>query len=246
MQMHCNDRPPSLSQLDPTLSEGLARVVEKTLAKNPDARYANADELLADLVNLSRGRPTSLVVHPPLPQHDSSRVQQFVFQWEMGSSPAQLWPFVANTDRLNQAMGLPAARFTTQVDPERGVRRFAETRIAGQKIAWEEHPFEWIEGRRMSVLRQFFDRPVSLVCQRGRVTAPQRRWVYAGPPSSIGAGQLARLFAGQSRDRHQSSECIDAHLSTDRRIHCWRQGQRSDRRCFSPHHGTLSPAAEPS
>ncbi|MDA1053443.1 MAG: serine/threonine-protein kinase [Planctomycetota bacterium] len=159
LNQHSHDPIPSLAKFKPGISSGIERVVEKTLAKNPDARYENAGALLVDLENLLHGNATSLVLHPVIPQRNAASTLEFEFTWTLSSSAAQLWPFVANTDRLNQAMGLPPARFSTSNDPERGVRRFAETRIAGQRIAWEEHPFEWIEGRRMSVLREFLHGP---------------------------------------------------------------------------------------
>lgn len=155
LHQHCNDPIPSLTKLKPEIASGLESVIQKSLAKNPDARYADADALLVDLENLRHGQATSLGVHPQLPPYDKTRLVEYEFSWTLTSTAAQLWPFVANTDRLNQAIGLPPAIFTTRLDPQRGVRRFAETRIAGQKIAWEEHPYEWIEGRRMSILREF-------------------------------------------------------------------------------------------
>lgn len=167
MHKHCNEPAPSLSKLKPVIASGLERVIEKSLAKNPDARYANADALLVDLENLRLGQATSLMIHPKMPEHDPAKVFAYEFSWTLTSSPAQLWPFVANTDRLNQAIGLHPATYTTRVDPQLGVRRFAETRVAGQQLAWEEHPYEWIEGRRMSILREFskgpFDWFVSVV-----------------------------------------------------------------------------------
>jgi serine/threonine protein kinase/class 3 adenylate cyclase len=159
LNKHCHDPVPSLAKFKPAIGSGVEQVVEKTLAKNPDARYTDAEALLVDLENLLHGKANSLAIHPRVPDRDSGKTLEFEFTWTLTSSAAQLWPFVANTDRLNQAMGLPSAHFSTRVDPERGVRRFAETRIAGQRIAWEEHPFEWIEGRRMSVLRQFTHGP---------------------------------------------------------------------------------------
>jgi len=155
LHQHCNDPIPSLTDLKPEIGSGLESVVRKSLAKNPEARYADADALLVDLESLRHGQATSLVLHPQLPEHDSARTVAYTFSWALTSSPAQLWPFISNTDRLNQAIGLPPARYSIRNDPVRGVRRFAETRIAGQALAWEEHPYEWIEGRRMSILREF-------------------------------------------------------------------------------------------
>lgn len=155
LNKHCHEPPPSLKQIRPDASEATIHVVEKCLSKNPDARYADAAELLADVEKLLTGEPTSMLAHPAMPDTHSSEVLEFTFSCDLESSPAQLWPYVSNTDRVNHALGLPSVRYTTRVDPERGVERFAEAKIAGQTIRWQEHPYEWIEGRRMSVLREF-------------------------------------------------------------------------------------------
>ena len=39
------------------------------------------------------------------------------------------------------------------------MRRFGPVRLAGMQIEWEEHPFEWVEGSRMGVLREFSSGP---------------------------------------------------------------------------------------
>jgi serine/threonine protein kinase/class 3 adenylate cyclase len=155
LNKHCHEPAPSLKQLRPEISEATASVVEKCLAKNPDARYADAAELLGDVERLLTGEPTSMLLHPAMPDSHGGDVLEFAFSCDLDSSPAQLWPYVANTDRVNHALGLPSVRYTTRTDPQRGVERFAEAKIAGQRIAWQEHPYEWIEGRRMSVLREF-------------------------------------------------------------------------------------------
>ncbi len=159
LNQHCNAAPPSLKQLCPQISDALVRTVESCLAKNPAARYADAGALLVDLENILRGDPTSLGLHPPILSLDDPDVMRFEHAWEFVSSPQQLWPYVSNTDRVNHAIGLPAVTYTTRQDPIHGVQRFAETKVAGQRIRWQEHPYEWIEGRRLSVLREFTHGP---------------------------------------------------------------------------------------
>jgi len=39
------------------------------------------------------------------------------------------------------------------------VRRFGRFRKAGLSFAWEEHPYEWVEARRMGVLREYSEGP---------------------------------------------------------------------------------------
>jgi serine/threonine protein kinase/class 3 adenylate cyclase len=157
--MHCNDTPPGLQKLNPAISDGACQIVEKCLAKSPEARYVNAGALLADLERVLRGEPTSITVHPHLPRHDPERLICFHWTWQLDASPEQLWPHVSNTERVNRAAGVPAVQFTSRVDFGQGVRRFGRFRKAGMVAAWEEHPFEWIEARRMGVLREYTQGP---------------------------------------------------------------------------------------
>jgi serine/threonine protein kinase/class 3 adenylate cyclase len=160
MALHCNEPPPPLRKLNPALSEAVCRVVEKALAKSPDARYPSAGAMLLDLERLLRGEPTSLAVHPRLPACDPRRLVEYDFTWELEASPQQLWPYVANTDRLNRAAGLPAVSFTTRADPDNRVRVHATLRKLGLTVAYEEHPFEWVEAQRHAVLREFSQGPI--------------------------------------------------------------------------------------
>ncbi len=159
MNQHCQDPLPSLRQLCPELSDACITVVEKCLAKNPDARFADASALQADLERLLHGEPTSMLLHPATPSSNGGEIMEFRFICDLSASPAQLWPYVSHTDRVNHAVGLPTVTYTTRTDPQRGVERFAEVKVLGQKMAWQEHPYEWIEGRRLSVLREFSSGP---------------------------------------------------------------------------------------
>ncbi|WP_425613429.1 protein kinase [Anatilimnocola sp. NA78] len=157
--MHAFEDPPAIRKLNPLLSEQVAAIVHKCLAKHPGDRYADAAHLVRELERLLRGEISDVSLRPILPPHDASKLVANQMTWELASSPEALWPYVANTERLNRAIGLPPVEYTTQHDAERGTRRFGTIRVAGMKMTWEEHPFEWIEGRRMSVLRQFASGP---------------------------------------------------------------------------------------
>jgi class 3 adenylate cyclase len=159
MAMHANDEPPGLATLNPAISGGTCQLVSKCLAKAPEARYAHAGALLRDLERLLRGEPTSITVHPRLPASDPKNVLDYDFRWDLEASPGQLWPHVSNTERLNRAVGLSAVQFTTEAEPERGVRRFGKIRKLGITVGWQEHPFEWIAPNRMGVLREYSQGP---------------------------------------------------------------------------------------
>jgi serine/threonine protein kinase/class 3 adenylate cyclase len=168
IHQHASEPPPPMQRLVPALSDGVCRLVEKTLAKSPDQRHANAGELLRDIERLLRGEPASITVHPRLPEFDPRRVVDYDWHWDLEASPRQLWPLISNTDRLNRAVGLPPIEFRAEAGGEKeseaaglkpAVRRFGQLRKMGLKITWQEHPFEWVEGRRLGVLREFSGGP---------------------------------------------------------------------------------------
>ena len=208
--MHCGEPPPPLQWFNRGVSDGVCRVVEKALTKEPGGRYANAGSLLRDLERLLHGEPTGLAAHPALPACDPRDVLRYDFQWELESPPRRLWPLVTDTDRLNRAVGFSPIRQTVRHDPGRGVRRFAEGRKAGMVEAWEEYPYEWVEPRRMSVLREYSRGPfkwlvseVELTPRAGGGTTlthrlclePRGRWIRAG--SLAGVGVLLRRNFGR-------------------------------------------------
>ena len=152
---HCNEPPPRLAAMNVEVSDGVARVIDRALAKHADDRYADAGAMLRDMESLLEGRPTDLTIHPRLPACDPQQVVQFEFRWELESSPRQLWPLVTNTDRFDRAIGFPPLNIKTRYEEGRGARTFIEGRKAGMVEVGEEHPYEWIEPRRMGVFREY-------------------------------------------------------------------------------------------
>ena len=154
-RMQCDAPVPKLRTFNASVSDDIQQVVEKCMAKSADARYQNALELLQDLDGLLDGTSTSIALHPAVPEVNIPGKLRYQFQYTLRSSPEALWPYLSNTDRVNHAIGLPAIRYRTFQDPKLGLRRIASVRAMGMNMEWEEHPYEWIEGRRLSVLRQF-------------------------------------------------------------------------------------------
>ncbi len=158
---HAKEAPPPVQSLNPGVSDGLNRIIARCLAKRPQDRPADAGELLEELERHARGEPVQVVVHPRLPTPGGA-VVQYDWTWELNATPEQLWPYVSNTERLNRASGVPAVEFRSEameatvgdgVRPP--LRRFGLFKVAGFTNAWQEHPFEWIEGRRLGVLREY-------------------------------------------------------------------------------------------
>ena len=155
MAQHRAEPVPDLKALVPWVSDAAASIVARAMAKRPEHRYADAREMLVDLERLTRGEPTGLEMHPRLPSGDHRDVVRYDWRWELEANPRSLWPVVSNTERFNRAIGLSAATFDDQADPEGGSRKTGRMRRAGLEFAWREHPFEWVEGRRMGVVREF-------------------------------------------------------------------------------------------
>lgn len=64
LMMHLNDPLPDIRELNPDVSPGLAAVIEKALAKDPNGRYASAAEMAAALRALSE-EPAAAAASPP-------------------------------------------------------------------------------------------------------------------------------------------------------------------------------------
>lgn len=153
--MHCFDPPPDVQKRNRQISERTSLLLTRMMAKQPKDRPADASQVLRELEAILLGTPADIEDHPRLPNKNTDKLWSRVFQWDLKSTPNQLWPYVCDTDRLNRAVGLPSVIYRTVTDPNRGIRKFGSFKIGGMKVEWEEHPFEWVEGKRMGVLREF-------------------------------------------------------------------------------------------
>ncbi len=157
--MHLYDRPPSVQQFNPKISDACVSIVNRALAKEPEKRFVDATQFSREIDRVLRGTPSDIETHPKMPEHRADKLWKKTEHWELASDPEEIWPYVSNTERLNRAIGLPAVTYRTQYDEQRGIRKFGSFRISGVQVAWEEHPFEWIEANRMGILREFQSGP---------------------------------------------------------------------------------------
>jgi hypothetical protein len=80
-------------------------------------------------------------------------------EWRLRASADKLWPYVADTQRLNAALGLPQWEFQDERTPI-GKKRTGRMTYMGMEISWDERPYEWTEGKELSVERAFHNGPV--------------------------------------------------------------------------------------
>ena len=131
-----------------------------------------------------------------------SRPVSYVWRWELGASPLELWPLVADTDRFNRDTGLPMVTDARAPGEVLGPGRHRlRMRLAGVPIEWEESPFEWVVPSRFGGVRRYGRGPLremtvqleleALATARTLLTYRVRAW----PRGIIGAASV-RLQIG--------------------------------------------------
>lgn len=153
--MHVMDPVPAIRQFEQSVTERTAEFVTRALAKEPADRFANAAEFLEAISQLQSGSVADAVQHPSVPVHESESIIDVELSWNLKSSRQELWPYISHTERINEALGLPAVAYSNRRNEEGQLHRFGSVRAAGMTIKWQEHPFEWVEESRFGVLREF-------------------------------------------------------------------------------------------
>src|SRR2546423_9968382 len=89
-------------------------------------------------------------------------LHEFNYRWEFNleSSPEQLWPLVADTNRFNRDTGVPSIQMVQ--DPQlKNARRHLQLNAFGIPVEWEEQPFEWVRPHRFGVARTYSRGPIA-------------------------------------------------------------------------------------
>lgn len=90
--------------------------------------------------------------------------RNFHYRWEyeLESSPEQLWSFVADTNRFNRDAGMPSLKPAAGKRQRlRNARRRLRFSFLGVPVEWEEQPFEWIKPSRFGVVRKYSKGPIA-------------------------------------------------------------------------------------
>src|SRR3989440_2515460 len=126
--------------------------------------------------------------------------KEFNYRWEfdLESSPEQLWPLVADTNRFNRDTGVPAVQMV-QDSRLKNARRHLRLSVFGIPVEWEEQPFEWVRPHRFGVIRRYSKGPMSELrvrvellprtVDRGDQSTPGSKLIYevtATPKNVIG------------------------------------------------------------
>src|SRR5215510_413757 len=98
-------------------------------------------------------------------------LREFHYRWEfdLRSSPEELWPLVADTNRFNRDTGVPSIEMVN-LQAGNNARRLLRLSTFGIPVEWEEQPFEWVRPFRFGVLRRYSIGPMSELRVRVELT----------------------------------------------------------------------------
>jgi carbon monoxide dehydrogenase subunit G len=74
--------------------------------------------------------------------------------------PEVIWPFVADTARINELSGSPVYQVEERADAEGRIHRFATAGLGPLRLRWEDGYSEWQENRRIVQVRDFQNGPM--------------------------------------------------------------------------------------
>src|SRR2546430_145662 len=99
-------------------------------------------------------------------------MSDFHYRWEfdLKSSPEQIWPLVADTNRFNRDTHVPAVETLSTAAGLKNHRRRLRLSSFGIPIEWEEQPFEWVRPKVFGVVRRYSRGPISELRVRVELT----------------------------------------------------------------------------
>src|SRR5215207_2261308 len=80
----------------------------------------------------------------------------FPWQWDLRSSPEEIWSFAADTNRFNRDTGQPEIEMLENVKGTKHLRM----KLPIIRVEWEEEPFEWTYPYSFGVLRTYSKGPI--------------------------------------------------------------------------------------
>lgn len=87
-------------------------------------------------------------------------VVERVWAWRFPLPPEVLWPYLVDTGRINEALGLPRYATTDTTEADGTVRRTGATKRFGITLTWDEGVPQWIANRFYTHRRTFHRGPI--------------------------------------------------------------------------------------
>jgi class 3 adenylate cyclase len=84
--------------------------------------------------------------------------------WHFDRPPAEIWPIIADTARLNEAAALPKHKITEIVQPDGSVRFYGRARMGPFDLKWRDQPVNWVSEQWVEHCRYFETGPLKSLC----------------------------------------------------------------------------------
>ena len=117
--------------------------------------------------------------------------------------PEAIWPFLADTARLNEMAGAPPYQVADRLDPDGRTRRAATAKSGPLRLQWDERFGEWQENRWLTQERQFKNGPFRHFKFNAKLDpeATGSRLLFSAEVECAGAlGLLAKLSGQLDRE----------------------------------------------
>jgi class 3 adenylate cyclase len=126
--------------------------------------------------------------------------------------PEAIWPFVADTARINELAASPAYEVDEPPDAHGRIRRHATAAVGPIRVKWQEGFGEWLENRWLTQTRHFTNGPLGRfhVCAELHPEGTGTRLVFSAEIECIGVlGVLARLSGQIAREGDRRVAAIE-------------------------------------
>lgn len=113
--------------------------------------------------------------------------------------PEAIWPFVADSARINEIAGMPAYDVEEQADAQGRIHRLATIKYGPLRVKWEEGFGEWQENRFLSQTRHFINGPFGRFVAMAEVypEGTGSRMVFSAEFECLGVLGLLAKLSGQ-------------------------------------------------
>ena len=143
----------------------------------------------------------------PWPEDWSRRgpTRNFLFAYDLETTPEKLWPYLADVSAFNKLLGLSEMKFT-----EKEGKAYGTSKTPAGMLAWEELPWEWDYGHSIAHARLYYQGYFKVF--RARYIAElkgenrMRLYVYFGVVSANLWGKFtARIFFKGLEERYRKA-----------------------------------------
>jgi class 3 adenylate cyclase len=123
-----------------------------------------------------------LALHPWPKEHAAARRLEWFWRFDVPLPPDEVWRVIADSSRMNRALGVSEMRFE-----DRGGVRLGTSRQGGLRHAWVEVPWDWVAGQWLTSVR-LYERGFSKVAYAAFRISPR--------PASAGGGTRLHVYFG--------------------------------------------------